>query len=430
MNRRRFIETSLAGSLASLATVNGLSAAAPLTASNRLLPVSQLKKRVAIAMWDFSWILRHHRYGEFANWDRALDGLAERGYNAIRLDCMPQFVVSGKDGTVTEEFRSIKEGWTPAMWGNDFTMSFRPREALLEFLPKCRKYGIRVGLASWFLNHNAGRTDIFMEEGGLFRAWSETLAFLDAHGLLDDNILYVDVLNEYPCSHGYDWLKEELNKRLDAKKFKANNPEANIPDPDAGNIPDNYLKIAFQKEFANDILSRLKAGYPSVDFFVSFDPCIGSLDNIDLTHFGAIDRHIWVCRYDRGFPGIGEPGKRVQGKDTDYRVNMETVNAFFKENKAGIAAWTKEQLNDVAQTAAKHRLVCGNTEGWGPVFWFDHPELTWDWVKEAGDLCVDLACDCPEYKFICTSNFTHPHFKGIWEDVKWHRKITGRIRAY
>jgi hypothetical protein len=45
---------------------------------------------------------------------------------------MPQFVVSEKDGTVTDEFRSIKDGWLPALWGNDFTVSFRPRKALLE----------------------------------------------------------------------------------------------------------------------------------------------------------------------------------------------------------------------------------------------------------------------------------------------------------
>jgi hypothetical protein len=53
MNRRRFIETSLAGSLATLATTNGLSAATPAhitpLASNKLPPVSQLKKRVAIS---------------------------------------------------------------------------------------------------------------------------------------------------------------------------------------------------------------------------------------------------------------------------------------------------------------------------------------------------------------------------------------------
>jgi hypothetical protein len=429
MDRRKFIETTVAGSITALAATNGLSAGAVVNKGKKLLPVSQLNKRVAIAMWDFSWILRHHRYGEFENWDRTLDELAERGYNAIRMDCMPQFVVSSKDGVITEEFRSKKDGWLPALWGNDYTMSFRPREALLEFLPKCRERGIRAGLSSWFLNHNAGRTDIFMEEDGLFRAWDETLTFLDKHSLLDDNILYADVLNEFPCSNGYEWIKTELNKRSDVKQFKENNPDAHIPDFEAEKLPGNYLQIEFQKQFVNDILSRLKAKYPAIDFFVSFDPCIGAFDNIDLKHFGAIDRHIWIQRYSGGFPGLGEPASRVQNNNTDYRNNMKTINTFFKENKTGIETWVKAQLDDVAQTAAKHNLVCGNTEGWGPVLWLDHPELDWRWVKDAGDLCINLAVEFPEFKFLCTSNFTHPHFKGIWEDIKWHRRITEKIKT-
>ncbi|MDR1455286.1 MAG: hypothetical protein LBJ01_06520 [Tannerella sp.] len=431
MNRRKFIETTFAGSMATLSIANGLSAAPFAVDRNKLMPVSQLKKRVAIAMWDFSWILRHHRYGEFENWDKALDELAERGYNAIRMDCMPQFVASDKNGSITEEFRSIKDGWLPALWGNDFTMSFRPREALLEFLPKCRERGIRTGLASWFLNHNAGRTDIFTEEGGLFRAWDETLTFLDRNGLLDDNILYADILNEYPCVNGYEWLKTELNKRSDVKKFRENNPEAHLPDPDpdAGKLPDNYLAIEFQKQFVNDLLSRLKAKYPAIDFFVSFNPCIGSFDNMDLTRFGAIDRHIWFqCRED-GFTGMREVESRMQGKEMDFRVHMKNIRVYFEENKPALTAWMKDQIDEIALAAAKHNLVCGNTEGWGPILWLDHPELSWDWVKESGDICVDLACSHPEYKFICTSNFTHPHFKGIWEDMKWHRKITGKIKA-
>lgn len=36
------------------------------------LPVSKLIKPVAIAMWDYSWILRHHRYGSFEIWDRKI----------------------------------------------------------------------------------------------------------------------------------------------------------------------------------------------------------------------------------------------------------------------------------------------------------------------------------------------------------------------
>ena len=78
--------------------------------------------------------------------------------------------------------------------------------------------------------------------------------------------------------------------------------------------------------------------------------------------------------------------------------------------------------------AAQNNIVCGNTEGWGPVLWYDHPELDWRFTKEAADICVDLALKHDNYKFICTSNFTHPQFQGIWDDVKWHQQITSRIR--
>ena len=68
-------------------------------------------------MWDFSWILRHHRYGEFENWDMVLEGLAERGYNAIRIDAMPQYVAADTSGKVEQEFRSVKDGWRPSTLG-------------------------------------------------------------------------------------------------------------------------------------------------------------------------------------------------------------------------------------------------------------------------------------------------------------------------
>lgn len=72
--------------------------------------------------------------------------------------------------------------------------------------------------------------------------------------------------------------------------------------------------------------------------------------------------------------------------------------------------------------------MCGNTEGWGPIGWYDHPDLNWEWVKESTEICVNLAKKHNEYKFICTSNFTHPQFKGLWEDVKWHKRITKIIK--
>ncbi len=227
----------------------------------QLLPISKVKKPVAIAMWDFSWILRHHKYGEFQNWDRVLEELAERGYNAIRMDAMPQFVASTKEGKIIEEFRSPKKDWVPALWGNDFAMDFHV----------------------WF-HHN---------------------------GMIGGHI--------------------------------------------------------------------------------------GTAANT------AIDR--------------------------DLRTDYAALMSCWKENKKPLVEWIDTMITSIAKKAADNKIVCGNTEGWGPIGWYDHPDLPWDWVKESAEICVDLAKEHNEYKFICTSNFTHPQFSGMWEDISWHRMITDRIRS-
>src|SRR5512145_2298206 len=110
MNRRDFM-----GATAALATGMVLGAApdgaAQSTKAGALLPVTQVKEPAAIAMWDFSWLLRHHPAGEFWDWSRVLDELVDRGYNAVRIDMFPALVAARPDGTVTEEYFITKKYW-------------------------------------------------------------------------------------------------------------------------------------------------------------------------------------------------------------------------------------------------------------------------------------------------------------------------------
>lgn len=428
MERKDFLKTVAAGA--------GLLAAGPLLACTqapadagrrKLLPLDQLRKPLAIAMWDFSWILRHHRYGEFEHWEQVLEGLAERGYDAIRLDIMPQYVAADTDGTITAEFRSVKHGWAPAKWGNDYTMSFRPREALLEFLPLCRKYGLRVGLSSWFVNHNTGPRGIFSEQGGALRAWTETLTFLQQHGLLDDNVIYIDLLNEFPLYHGYDWFKQQMNARGNIRQFKLNNPQAFVPDDlDMGKVAGhNALQRQFYQQFCNDFIEKMKARFPGQPYHMSVT-ITTPLESLDISRFGTLDYHLWLAI-------IGEiPHWRALGgidQSQDNRPAFRELEQAWQQKKPRIIQLTDQAITAVAQKARQYNITCGNTEGWGPVGWLDHPELNWNWVKEAAEMAVDLAKKHDNYKYICTSNFTHPQFKGMWEDVKWHRQITSRIKA-
>jgi len=422
MDRRKFINMSTAATAGSLVASPLLTSGDTSQIIAGSAKISELKKNTAIAMWDFSWILRHHRFGEFWDWDAVLDGLAMRGYDSIRMDVMPQFVAADTDGTIQEEFRSIKNDWKMNLWGNNVTMSFRPREALLEFLPKCKKYGIKVGLATWFMRHGTERIDIFNEEGGLKRAWKETLDFLDANNLLDNNIMYVDLLNEYPDVHGFDWLKNEMNKRSDIKKFRLDNPDANLPEF-SKREKGNPLKKMFYNDFLKNLITDMKKIYPQFDYFASLHS--RSYNNVEKSYFDAIDNHMWFEHHG------GIPGSKIIGDlkiENDYRKAYADLRKYWIENKAYLIDWMDKKVTNVAKLSGKLGIVCGNTEGWGNVCWWDQPEIDWKWIKESGDICVDLALKHKEYRFICTSNFTHPHFKGMWEDIEWHRKITSKIK--
>ena len=80
-NRRNFIKKAAltAGAINLAGMTNPLYRSLMPMEKEQIIRVSGLKKPVAIAMWDFSWILRHHRYGEFEDWDKVLEELDERG---------------------------------------------------------------------------------------------------------------------------------------------------------------------------------------------------------------------------------------------------------------------------------------------------------------------------------------------------------------
>ena len=97
MDRGSFITAAGASALAASPLTSALARTSHAQSANGSSRISELERNTAIAMWDFSWILRHHPNGSFENWDQVLEGLAERGYDSIRMDCMPQFVAADAD---------------------------------------------------------------------------------------------------------------------------------------------------------------------------------------------------------------------------------------------------------------------------------------------------------------------------------------------
>lgn len=61
-------------------------------------------RRFAVTMWEYSWLTqRTGRQAEYADWDKVLDELVERGYNCIRIDAFPHIIAADADGNCAKE---------------------------------------------------------------------------------------------------------------------------------------------------------------------------------------------------------------------------------------------------------------------------------------------------------------------------------------
>lgn len=99
----------------------------------------------AITMWDFSWLERRWTGAGYEDWDQVLNGLVERGYDAVRIDAFPHLVHFGG-----EKEWQLPPVWDQQVWGSADVTRVRVLPALIEFIAKCHKRGIRVGLSTWF----------------------------------------------------------------------------------------------------------------------------------------------------------------------------------------------------------------------------------------------------------------------------------------
>jgi len=55
--------------------------------AGKIQNISEVTNPLAITMVDYSWMLKHHRYGAYEDYDQFFTELVKRGYNAVRMDC-------------------------------------------------------------------------------------------------------------------------------------------------------------------------------------------------------------------------------------------------------------------------------------------------------------------------------------------------------
>jgi hypothetical protein len=101
----------------------------------------------------------------------------------------------------------------------------------------------------------------------------------------------------------------------------------------------------------------------------------------------------------------------------------------YRDHEAHWKERLREGISFAVGASRNMALPLITTESWGPITYKDWPLLDWGWVKEICAYGVEQAVASGRWASMCTSNFCGPQFTGMWEDVEWHRRLTGLIKS-
>lgn len=379
-------------------------------------------RRVANAMWDYSWIFGHYPDGPFADWDRATEDLLERGFNAVRIDACAWWIGHLEDAKGTIELPAQPE----ANWGvSTVTATHQPLRELIEFVAICARKKIHVILSTW--NHSATGVPAGNKSGiesleKLWLGWERVLKALRESGL-GDWILYVDLDQEYPY---FSPTQSTLNA-LTASGSGPGNEDA-MEAAGRRNTARGQVWNDAQLDFVHAHFSRsiehFQSRYPEFRFTFSLTGFWEEVRSLRLRCFDVLEVHLWVHgpRFDQR-TGFGSVQKnRAVGHLGEYQKRIDqTLEAV----RPMLLAEMHNRLSLANQWAHELAAPLITTEAWGPWWHMDNPGARWDWLKDWCEECIRASS---HYQLWGSTpwNYCHPYWAN-WSEIAWYRKVNALI---
>jgi hypothetical protein len=360
-----------------------------------------VERPLAISMWDFSWLERRWPGAGYEDWDRALDELAERGYDAVRIDAYPHLVA-----TDPEREWTLLPVWDQHDWGAPARVRVRVLPALVEFVAKCRDRNIKVGLSTWCRRDTTDAWALLSTTGSMAAAWRVTIEHLERAGLLDA-LLYVDLGNEFPLALWNPYLYDGDEERSSLSRTL---PEI--------------------ERWLVDPVEELRKSYPDLPYTWSFCHEWGNWEKQDVSALDLLELHIWMA-----YPETSEFYRRIGfelGPDRWdrrwYELLAERAATAYRDERERWLATLQASIDTATAWSVAANLPLITTECWGPINYKDGPHLDWGWVEDVCAHGVEAASRTGRWAAIATSNFCGPQFVGMWRDVEWHQRLTAIIR--
>jgi hypothetical protein len=358
--------------------------------------VSKLQQPLAITMWDFSWLERRWPGAGYEDWDRALDELQERGYNAVRIDAFPHLISAGPKAVWR-----IKPVWPFHDWGACGSVDVQVQPHLNQFIGKCAERNILVALSTWNREDETQRRMLIGTPAIHAEMWRKTLATIEEAGLLD-HILYVDLCNEWN-----GWAP-----------FFRQGPDGKL----------NDWRTPASRAWMREAIERLRTAYPQLSYCFSFSEHLFEPGTEgDLSFMDLLEPHVWMSKDTTFYSQIGFEWNSFSLDE--YKPVIEFAERLYREDPAHWQNELTRLIGLLGRFSEKTNLPLATTECWAIVNYRDWPRLDWGWVKELCAFGVEQAIKTRRWFAMATSNFCGPQFAGMWRDVEWHQRLTHKIKA-
>ena len=346
---------------------------------------------LAITMWDFSWLERRWPGAGYEDWDKVLDELVFRGYDAVRIDAYPHLIAADP-----EKEWLLDPHWDNMLWGSPAINKVQVQPNLNIFISKCKERNVRVALSTWWREDRDRLANKIKTTKDLADVWIKTLDSIDKDGLLDQ-IEFVDLSNEFPIDVWTPFLENEIKRQSETGQ-----------------------------KWMRESIEFVREKYPDLDYTFSFTSEYEDCLNEDVSFLDVLELHCWIVHWTDFYKKIGYEytpwgnesyNNLVQNGEKEYYKNRDKYRQSLSDGINLLATWSIESGKPV-----------GTTECWGPVDYKDWPLLDWAWVKDICDFGTREAAKTGRWKWIATSNFCGPQFVGMWRDVSWHQKLTRIIK--
>lgn len=378
-------------------------------------------KPLTISMWDFSWLMGHHKKGPYENLVKRVEEVAERGYNTLRIDCFPSHILEGK---YTFKKMYGQSAIIPC-WGD--TLVAHEENVLgkvAELAELCRKNDIWLGLDSWDKGHMFGHKKWLgldsmispQDEEKMFTAFSQTwvkaIKLMREEGILE-RAVWIAPMNEVP-----HFASRYLQSVRNAGKKDRNEGETVFESRDDELAAifkriNHWMGEAIKDEIGKE---QIPLSYSSL----GAEPYGKYLTDI----YDAVDVHFMPNAIGRSSAGFRE----MENWDLE-KFSDEWETACRKNYKAMInrvRGYFTSAMNRCTTDTGK-KLVPIVTESFGPCYFPDHKDVDWTWYKRYNSDAARVIASLP-YAGTTLSNYAEPLFR-LWEDVDWHRNSNLYIQA-